>query len=178
MPLIDDRLFTIDKKKPAAGGPEKSPTIEEANMATRTIKATETETVSALKESTALPISVGNPMAADSLRSISRTWRSSPPPRRSPPMSSASKPPKGVFFTVRPEPVKPWQDRAFYFLLEMKDRDPYIVAPAIAKQKKDEDVIRPVLIVRYVTMAGEEGLVAAQARSAGRASRTAGTSRR
>ena len=36
-------------------------------MAPRTIKATETETVSALKESTALPISVGNPMAADLL---------------------------------------------------------------------------------------------------------------
>ncbi len=63
-----------------------------------------------------------------------------------------------MFFTVRAETSKPWQDRGFYFLLEMKDRDPYIVAPAIAKLKKEEDVIRPVLIVRYVTMAGEEGL--------------------
>ena len=53
---------------------------------------------------------------------------------------------------------KPWQDRGFYFLLELKDRDPYIVAPAIAKLKKEEDVIRPVLMVRYVTMTGDEGL--------------------
>ena len=63
-----------------------------------------------------------------------------------------------MFFTVRPETGKPWKDRGFYFLLEMEGRDPYIVAPAIAKQKKEEDTIRPVLIVRYVTMAGEEGL--------------------
>jgi hypothetical protein len=68
------------------------------------------------------------------------------------------KPPKGIFFTVRPETTKPWRDRAFYFLLEMEGRDPFIVAPDIANQKKEEDVIRPVLIVRYVTMAGEEGL--------------------
>ena len=40
----------------------------------------------------------------------------------------------------------------------MKDRDPYLVAPAIAKLKKEEDIIRPVLIVRYVTMTGDEGL--------------------
>ena len=73
-------------------------------------------------------------------------------------MSECEKPPKGHYFTVRPEPVKPWKDRAFYFLLEIEGRDPYIVAPAIAKLKADEDVIRPVLIVRYVTMAGEEGL--------------------
>jgi hypothetical protein len=51
-----------------------------------------------------------------------------------------------------------WRDRAFYFLLEMEGRDPFIVAPDIANQKKEEDVIRPVLIVRYVTMAGDEGL--------------------
>jgi len=68
------------------------------------------------------------------------------------------KPPKGHYFTVRAEPTKPWKDRAFYFLLEIEGRDSYIVAPAIAKLKADEDVIRPVLIVRYVTMAGEEGL--------------------
>ena len=57
-----------------------------------------------------------------------------------------------------PKISKPYQDRGYYFLLEMKDRDPYLVAPAIAQMKKEEDVIRPVLIVRYVTMAGEEGL--------------------
>ena len=54
--------------------------------------------------------------------------------------------------------AQPWKNRAFYFLLQMDGRDPYIVAPAIAKQKTEEDTIRPVLVVRYVTMAGEEGL--------------------
>jgi hypothetical protein len=68
------------------------------------------------------------------------------------------KPTKGHFFTVRPETGKPYKDRAFYFLLQMEGRDPYLVAPKIAEQKKEEDTIRPVLIVRYVTMAGEEGL--------------------
>jgi hypothetical protein len=64
-----------------------------------------------------------------------------------------------VYFTVRAEtPGEPWKNRAFYFLLELEGRDPYIVAPAIAKVKEDEDVIRPVLLVRYVTMAGQEGL--------------------
>ena len=158
MPLIDDRLFTIDKKKPAAGGPEKSPTIEEANMATRTIKATETETVSALKESTALPISVGNPMAADLLAIDQSHMEEFATAEEKSFDVRIGKPPKGHYFTVRAEPVKPWNDRAFYFLLEIEGRDPYIVAPAIAKLKADEDVIRPVLIVRYVTMAGEEGL--------------------
>jgi hypothetical protein len=42
----------------------------------------------------------------------------------------------------------------------VKDRDPFLVAPGIAAQKKKEgeDTIRPVLIVRFVTMAGDEGL--------------------
>jgi len=68
------------------------------------------------------------------------------------------RPPKGIFFTVKPELTKPWENRAFYFLLELEGRDPYFVDPAIAKQKSEEDTIRPVLLVRYVTMAGEEGL--------------------
>jgi hypothetical protein len=69
------------------------------------------------------------------------------------------RPPKGIFFTVWPETEKPWKNRSFYFLLELEGRDPYIVAPEIAKKKKDEeDTIRRVLVVRYVTMAGEEGL--------------------
>jgi len=65
---------------------------------------------------------------------------------------------EGDFFTVRPEIAKPWQDRAFYFLLQIPGRDPYLVTPRIAALRKEEDTIRPVLIVRYVTMAGVEGL--------------------
>src|SRR5262249_18340826 len=34
----------------------------------------------------------------------------------------------------------------------------YLLTPAIANEHSDEDVIRPVLLVRYVTMLGEEGL--------------------
>jgi hypothetical protein len=33
-----------------------------------------------------------------------------------------------------------------------------LVTPAIAKEHNEEDVIRPIFLVRYVTMAGEEGL--------------------
>jgi hypothetical protein len=127
-------------------------------MAPRTIKAIETETVSALKESTALPISVGNPMAADLLAIDQSHMEEFACTEEKSFDVRIEKPPKGHYFTVRVEPVKPWKDRAFYFLLEMEGRDSYIVAPAIAKLKADEDVIRPVLIVRYVTMAGEEGL--------------------
>jgi hypothetical protein len=105
------------------------------------------------------PVTVGNPVVAASLaidqshleEFVSAEERSS--------VVECKRPPKGVFFTVRAEtPGEPWKDRGFYFLLELEGRDPYIVAPAIAKEKQDEDVIRPVLLVRYVTMAGEEGL--------------------
>lgn len=69
------------------------------------------------------------------------------------------RPPKGVFFTVLPETRTPWQNRGLYWILQLEGRDPYIVTPAVAEQKKDdEDVLRPVLLVRYVTMAGDEGL--------------------
>ena len=137
-------------------------------MAPRTTKATETETVSALKESTALPISVGNPAAADCSRSINRTWRSSPPPRKSPSMSEFEKPPKGHYFTVRAEPTKPWKDRAFYFLLEIEGRDPYIVAPAIAKLKsgRGRDSARSDCPLCHD--GGRGRVVGAQARQAGR----------
>jgi hypothetical protein len=84
------------------------------------------------------------------------------------------KPPRGHYFTVRAEKAKPWQDRNFYFLLQLEGRDPYLVAPAIAQQKADEDTIRPVLIVRYVTMAGEEGLWPLKI-SPRKVNRTAGT---
>ena len=64
---------------------------------------------------------------------------------------------EGAFLHRAPGDEQALERSCFYFLLQMEGRDPYIVAPAIAKQKKEEDTIRPVLIVRYVTMAGEEG---------------------
>jgi hypothetical protein len=70
------------------------------------------------------------------------------------------RPPRGAFFTVLPEKAgERWQNRAYYFVLEMNNRDPHLVARAIAEVKKDEeDTIRPILLVRFVLMNGEEGL--------------------
>jgi hypothetical protein len=104
------------------------------------------------------PVSVGNPLTAADLAIDQSHMEEFTTDEEGPPDVTCAKPPKGTFFTVRGETSKPWQDRRFYFLLELKDRDPYIVAPNIAKLKKEEDVIRPVLMVRYVTMTGEEGL--------------------
>jgi hypothetical protein len=104
------------------------------------------------------PVVVGNPDAAGDLaidqehleEYVNAAFESS--------VVECRKPGKGIFFAVRAETGKPWQNRGFYFLLEMEGRDPYIVTPAIAKQKSEEDTIRPVLLVRYVTMGGDEGL--------------------
>jgi hypothetical protein len=107
---------------------------------------------------TTAPISVGNPTSAASLAIDQSHMEDFASAEDLSSTVECQRPPKGVFFTVRPETGATWQDRAFYFLLQVEGRDPYIVAPDIAKQKQDEDTIRPVLLVRYVTMAGEEGL--------------------
>ena len=67
------------------------------------------------------------------------------------------RPPRGTYFTVpKAEEGKP--NSVFVFLLEIPGRDPYLVNPEIAREHSDEDVIRPILLVRYVTMLGEEAL--------------------
>ena len=105
------------------------------------------------------PITVGNPVAAASLSIDQSHLEEYTSAEEQSSIVECKRPPKGVYFTVRAEtPGEPWKNRAFYFLLELEGRYPYIVAPAIAKVKEDEDVIRPVLLVRYVTMAGQEGL--------------------
>jgi hypothetical protein len=104
------------------------------------------------------PITVGDPQAASSLAIDQSHLEEFANTKDEPSLIECRRPPKGIFFTVRPETAKPWKDRAFYYVLQMEGRDPLIVAPSIADQKKEEDTIRPVLIVRYVTMAGEEGL--------------------
>ena len=74
---------------------------------------------------------------------------------------SCARPPQTVFFTTCPETSKPWQNRRFYYWMEVEDYDiPFLVEETIAKKKKlaGETIIRPVLIVRYVTMAEVEGL--------------------
>jgi hypothetical protein len=105
------------------------------------------------------PVTVGDPYAIDDLAIDQAHLEELVKPDAESSVVESQKPEKGVFFTVRPEPSKPWKDRGFYWLLEVPGRDSHIVAPAIAAEKKDEeDTLRPVLIVRYVTMAGEEGL--------------------
>jgi hypothetical protein len=104
------------------------------------------------------PVTVGNPSAVDDLAIDQAHLEEYANPGTESGVVECEKPPRGIFFTVRPETGKPYKDRAFYFMLQMEGRDPYLVAPKIAEQKKEEDTIRPVLIVRYVTMTGEEGL--------------------
>jgi hypothetical protein len=69
-----------------------------------------------------------------------------------------ARPPKGVYFTVLAETGKPYRNRGVYYLLELEGSDPFLVSPAVAEKRREEDTLRPVLIVRYVTMAGVEGL--------------------
>ena len=112
-----------------------------------------------LSDDNIVPITVGNPSKAASLaidQSHLDEYFGGGGTESS--VIQCSKPPKGVYFTVMPETTKPWKNRGFYWLLELEGRDPYFVTPDIADQKKDEDVLRPILLVRYVTMAGEEGL--------------------
>ena len=105
-----------------------------------------------------VPITVGNPNSAASLAIDQSHIEEFANAEEGSHLVKCRKPPKGIFFTVMPEKSEPWQNRRFYFVLEIEGHDPYIVHPDIADQKKEEDVIRPILLVRYVTMAGEEGL--------------------
>jgi hypothetical protein len=106
------------------------------------------------------PITVGNPIDAASLAIDQKHMEDFTTPDMQPGSVECRRPPKGAFFTVRPEsPNESLKDRAFYFVLEIEGRDPHLVAHSIANAKKDEeDTIRPVLLVRYVTMTGQEGL--------------------
>ena len=124
------------------------PVDQETKAATKTDPEQETK---------AAPITAGNPAAAASLAIDQSHMEEFASMEEKSSIVECQRPPKGIFFTVRSETTKP-RDRGFYFLLQIEGRDPYLVAPDIANQKTDEDVIRPVLIVRYITMAGEEGL--------------------
>jgi hypothetical protein len=148
--------------------PESSEEVKPSRVITPPeIKSDDTGPVQTTPEelSTAAPrtngsgsITVGNPEAIADLAIDQSHLEELANPEASSSVVACRKPPKGVFFTVQPEPIKPWKNRKFFFLLEMEGRDPYVVAPTIAKAKNEEDTIRPVLLARYVTMAGEEGL--------------------
>lgn len=123
------------------------------------LRAIETEISPSAAAAKIAPITVGNPAAAASLAIDQSHLEELVSPDAQSSVVECQRPPKGILFTVRPEPEKPWKDRGFYWLLQIEGRDPYLVAPAIAAKKKDEeDTLRPALLVRYVTMTGEEGL--------------------
>ena len=115
-----------------------------------TIKPSSTEKV--------VPITVGNPASAASFiidQSHMEDFTKAEEEKSS--VVEVKRPPKGTYFTV-PAEKEGNPNRAFVFLLEIPGRDPYLVTPAIAKEHSEEDVIRPILLVRYVTMLGEEAL--------------------
>jgi hypothetical protein len=103
------------------------------------------------------PITVGNPDAADDLAIDQSHLEEYANPGSESSVVECRRPPRGIFFTVLAETGEPWKNRAFYFVLQIEGRDPYLITPSIAKMK-DEETIRAVMLVRYVTMAGEEGL--------------------
>jgi hypothetical protein len=105
------------------------------------------------------PVTVGNPKAASALAIDQSHLEEFVAAGSESSVIECRRPAKAQFFTVWPETSTPWKNRQFYFLLQMEGRDPYIVDPEIARQKQEEeDTIRPILIVRYVTMTGDEGL--------------------
>jgi hypothetical protein len=106
------------------------------------------------------PITVGEPVDAASLAIDQAHMEDFANPDMKPGVVECRRPPKGAFFTVIPEEAgKKWQNRAYYFVLETEGRDPHLIAHPIAEIKKDdEDTIRPVLLVRFVLMNGQEGL--------------------
>jgi hypothetical protein len=107
-----------------------------------------------------VPVTVGEPADAAALAIDQRHMEDFTNPDMKPGVIECRRPPKGAFFTVIPEkPNEKWLNRAYYFVLETEGRDPHLVSHAVAEAKKeDEDTIRPVLLVRYVLMNGQEGL--------------------
>ena len=156
--ISNDDHGEVSSNDRASHKPKTAPTNATSpakNGASKSKPVTPAETESELAAQ--LPLKVGNPASAASL-SIDQEHLEDYASDEISTEVPYGRPPKGTYFTVLPEPTKPWKNRRFYHLLQLQDRDPYIVAPAIAKLRQDEDVIRPLLLVRYVTMAGDEGL--------------------
>ena len=89
------------------------------------------------------PVTVGNPDEIDDLAIDQAHLEEYANPTSKSGVVECEKPAKGLFFTVRPETGKPYKNRAFYFLLQMQGRDPYLVAPKIAEQKRKRRLSAP-----------------------------------
>jgi len=105
-----------------------------------------------------VPISVGDPSSiASFIIDQSHVEEFTKTEEEKSSVVKSERPPKGTFFTV-PKEEKNSPNSRLVFLLELPGRETYLLTPAIATEHSDEDVIRPVLLVRYVTMLAEEGL--------------------
>ena len=103
-----------------------------------------------------VPISVGNPTSISQFivdQSHMEEFTKAEEEKSS--VVEVKRPPRGAYFTVHEEEEGKPNSRLL-FLLEIPGCKPYVLTPAIANEHSDEDVIRPVLHVRYVTMLSEE----------------------
>jgi hypothetical protein len=100
------------------------------------LQAVETEVDPATAAAKIAPVTVGNPVTAASLAIDQEHLEELANPDAKSSVVECRRPPKGIFFTARPEPEKPWKDRRFYYMLELEGRDPFIVAQSIADKKK------------------------------------------
>jgi hypothetical protein len=143
----------IEKTGPAAGLQQESDDLAVPGFLDRSLDPPKTN-------GSAPPITVGDPDDIDEFAIDQSHLEELAVPGTDSTVVECRRPPKGIFFTVRPErPGEPWKDRNYFWILEIEGRDPYLVSPGVARQKnEEEDVLRPVLLVRYVTMTGEEGL--------------------
>ena len=81
------------------------------------------------------PITVGNPVKASSLAIDQEHLEEFVEPEAKSSVVECRRPPKGHFFSVRPELVKPYKDRAFYYLLELEGYDPLLVDATVGRRK-------------------------------------------
>ena len=134
-----------------AGCPSSTPVTSSPEIGPAMTKPTSSEKV--------VPLTVGNPASAAAFVIDQSHMEDFTEAEEKSSVVEVPRPPRGTYFTVLSEEKgKPMVNRGYFFLLEIPGRDPYLVTPEIAKEHSEEDVIRPILFVRYVTMLGEEAL--------------------
>src|SRR5262245_35049287 len=134
----------LSRVPPTAGCPSSAPASPEEGV---TIMS---------KVEKIVPITVGNPTSISQFivdQSHMEEFTKAEEEKSS--VVEVKRPPRGAFFTV-PKEEKDKPNSLLLFLLEIPGRKPYVLTPAIANEHSDEDVIRPMLHVRYVTMLSEE----------------------
>jgi hypothetical protein len=89
-----------------------------------------------LDEDAISPIAVGNPLTAADLAIDQSNMEEFATAEEGPAEVMCAKPPKGIYFATCAETGKPWKNRRFYFMLEVKDRDPFLVALVAQSRRK------------------------------------------